>query len=104
MAVEQFEDFPFVSLSNNQRKTIGFHTNFIGTVNNGIPKDFYKFVPKTSLPGYLAFIGRIHPSKMPDWAIQSRYIVYSYLSIIWIPTNIFNIFKNIFNFLDFLFF
>lgn len=43
----------------------------MGTVYHGIPKDLLKFVEKPVGKPYLVFLGRIDPTKQPDWAIQS---------------------------------
>ena len=63
----EFDDLPFVSISNDQRRPIP-HANYAATVYHGLPKDLLhpNFAPKD---GYLAFLGRIAPEKRPDRAI-----------------------------------
>ncbi len=62
-----FDDFPLVSISNDQRRPIP-HANFAATVYHGLPKSLLRptFEPQG---GYLAFLGRIAPEKRPDRAI-----------------------------------
>lgn len=62
-----FDDFPLVSISNDQRRPIP-HANFAATIYHGLPKTFLKptFEPRGK---YLAFLGRIAPEKRPDRAI-----------------------------------
>jgi glycosyltransferase involved in cell wall biosynthesis len=62
-----FDDFPLVSISDDQRRPIP-HANFAATIYHGIPKDRLppNYAPKDS---YLAFLGRIAPEKRPDRAI-----------------------------------
>jgi glycosyltransferase involved in cell wall biosynthesis len=63
----EFDDLPFVSISNDQRRPIP-HANYAATIYHGLPKDLLhpNFAPKD---GYLAFLGRIAPEKRPDRAI-----------------------------------
>ncbi|KAF7633532.1 Glycos_transf_1 domain-containing protein [Meloidogyne graminicola] len=68
----EFNDFPLISISFDQRHHHGGHPNFIANIYHGIPSNLYKFV-KNSKAGedkYLAFLGRISPSKRPDMAIE----------------------------------
>jgi glycosyltransferase involved in cell wall biosynthesis len=62
-----FDDFPLVSISNDQRYPIP-HANFAATIYHGLPKTLLHptFEPQG---GYLAFLGRIAPEKRPDRAI-----------------------------------
>jgi glycosyltransferase involved in cell wall biosynthesis len=62
-----FDDFPLVSISDEQRRPIP-HANYAATIYHGLPKDLLhpNFVPSG---GYLAFLGRIAPEKRPDRAI-----------------------------------
>ncbi len=62
-----FDDFPLVSVSNNQRLPIP-HANFAATIHHGLPRTLLHptFEPQG---GYLAFLGRISPEKGPDKAI-----------------------------------
>ena len=62
-----FDDFPLVSVSNNQRLPIP-HANFAATIHHGLPKTLLHptFEPQGA---YLAFLGRISPEKGPDKAI-----------------------------------
>jgi glycosyltransferase involved in cell wall biosynthesis len=62
-----FDDFPLVSISNDQRRPIP-HANFVSTIYHGLPKAFLQptFEPRGE---YLAFLGRIAPEKRPDRAI-----------------------------------
>lgn len=57
----------FISISNSQRRH-GSKLNFISTVYNGIDVNQFAF---SNVPGdYLVFLGRIHPSKGPEYAIE----------------------------------
>ena len=58
--------FPLVSISDNQRTHLPF-ANWVGTVYHGMPEQLYRFSPKPQ--GYLAFLGRMSPEKVPDRAI-----------------------------------
>ncbi|MFL6621885.1 MAG: glycosyltransferase family 4 protein [Sulfurifustaceae bacterium] len=63
----EFSDVPLVSICNEQRKPIAF-ANWVATVYHGLPAEQYKFHPN---PGkYLAFLGRIHPEKRVDRAVE----------------------------------
>ena len=65
---QRFQDFPLVSISNDQRGPLpGAH--WAGTVYHGLPLELHRFVPSTD-QGYLAFLGRISPEKRPDRAIE----------------------------------
>jgi glycosyltransferase involved in cell wall biosynthesis len=62
-----FDDFPLVSISDDQRQPIP-HANFVATIYHGLPKDLLQ--PNYSVKDdYLAFLGRICPEKRPDRAI-----------------------------------
>ena len=62
-----FDDFPLVSISDNQRQPIP-QANFVDTIYHGLPDNLLTptFEPKQR---YLAFLGRISPEKRPDRAI-----------------------------------
>jgi len=63
----RFREEPFVSISDSQRK----HSpklNYVATVHNGIQVDRFTFNNKPK--NYLAFLGRIHPQKGPEYAIK----------------------------------
>jgi glycosyltransferase involved in cell wall biosynthesis len=62
-----FDDFPLVSISDDQRRPIP-RANFAATIYHGLPTDLLH--PNyASNDGYLAFLGRIAPEKRPDRAI-----------------------------------
>jgi glycosyltransferase involved in cell wall biosynthesis len=62
-----FDDFPLVSISDDQRLPIP-NANYAATIYHGLPTDFLQ--PTFSVNnGYLAFLGRIAPEKRPDRAI-----------------------------------
>jgi glycosyltransferase involved in cell wall biosynthesis len=62
-----FDDFPLVSISDDQRRPIS-SANFAATIYHGIPKELLQ--PNyTSTDRYLAFLGRVAPEKRPDRAI-----------------------------------
>ncbi|KAF7631118.1 Glycos_transf_1 domain-containing protein [Meloidogyne graminicola] len=67
----EHKEIPLVSISRDQQSHSVGKPNFIANVYHGIPIDLYKFIekPNTERP-YLAFLGRISDSKLPDWAIQ----------------------------------
>ncbi len=62
-----FDDFPLVSISDDQRRPIP-HANYAATIYHGLPKDLLQPNYGTK-DGYLAFLGRISPEKRPDRAI-----------------------------------
>ena len=62
----EFDELPFVSISDSQRRPIPW-ANWQGTVYNGIPDDLFSFRPERGK--YLAFLGRISPEKRLDRAI-----------------------------------
>ncbi len=64
----RFQDFPLVSISNDQRGPLP-EAHWAGTVYHGLPLDLHRFRPSTD-QGYLAFLGRISPEKRPDRAIE----------------------------------
>jgi glycosyltransferase involved in cell wall biosynthesis len=64
---EAFDDFPLISISDDQRRPI-CNANWIGTIHHGLPLDLLPFSAKSA--GYLAFLGRISPEKRPDRAIE----------------------------------
>jgi glycosyltransferase involved in cell wall biosynthesis len=62
-----FSDEPVVSISDSQRTPLPW-ANWLGTVYHGLPADRFGFSPQGG--DYLAFLGRIAPSKRPDLAIE----------------------------------
>ncbi len=62
-----FKNEPFISISNSQRRH-GASLHYIGTVYNGIDTERFRFNDKPQ--DYLVFLGRIHPSKGPEHAIE----------------------------------
>jgi glycosyltransferase involved in cell wall biosynthesis len=62
----RWQEFPLVSISDDQRKPLAF-ANWAGTVHHGMAADIYQ--PHVKGDGYLAFLGRISPEKRPDRAI-----------------------------------
>jgi glycosyltransferase involved in cell wall biosynthesis len=64
---ETFADVPLVSVSNAQREPLPV-PNFIDTVYHGMPERL--LLPGSGAGGYLAFLGRIAPSKGPGCAIR----------------------------------
>lgn len=65
----QFRKFPFVSISNSQRKPFKV-LNFSATVYNGIDIRQFHFNNKPK-GGYFAFLARMSPEKGPIQAIQA---------------------------------
>jgi len=63
----KFKEFPFVSISNSQRKPLSW-LNWKATVYHGLPEELYE--PSFKPGSYLAFLGRISPEKRPDRAIK----------------------------------
>ena len=61
-----YNQFPLVSISNNQRQPIPA-VNWVGTVYHGLPEELYNFYPNKGK--YLAFIGRIAEEKGVERAI-----------------------------------
>lgn len=57
----------FISISNSQRRH-GAKLRYVATVYNGIDTSRYKFNNKPD--DYLVFLGRIHPHKGPEYAIE----------------------------------
>jgi glycosyltransferase involved in cell wall biosynthesis len=64
-----FPEIPLVSISNDQRRPLPAHLNWVGTVHHGLPGDLLSFTAKPT-GDYLAFLGRISPEKRPDRAIE----------------------------------
>lgn len=58
---------PFISISNAQRRHAK-HLNYVATVYNGIDVSRFEFSSKPQ--DYLVFLGRIHPQKGPEYAIE----------------------------------
>ena len=63
----KYKDMPYVSISNAQRRNEP-QLNYIATVYNGIQVETVRYnkTPKD----YLMFLGRIHPHKGPEYAIE----------------------------------
>jgi glycosyltransferase involved in cell wall biosynthesis len=64
---DYLKDLPFVSISDSQRKNLP-QLNYVATVYNGI--DISRFAFNDKPDDYLAFLGRIHPQKGPEFAIS----------------------------------
>jgi len=63
----RFQEENFISISNTQRKH-GPKLNYVATVYNGIQVERFTFNDKPK--DYFAFLGRIHPHKGPEYAIE----------------------------------
>jgi glycosyltransferase involved in cell wall biosynthesis len=63
-----FPHMPLVSISDDQRRPMPPHVNWLATVHHGLPSSVCPFHPKGG--DYLAFLGRISPEKRPDRAIE----------------------------------
>ncbi len=63
----EFTDIPLVSISDAQRRPLA-GANWVATVHHGLPADLLPFSPRSR--DYFAFIGRIHPEKRVDRAIE----------------------------------
>ena len=64
----RFKNYPFVSISNSQRKPLP-SLNYVATVYNGIDLNQLNFNEKPK-GNHLSFLGRISPEKGPIEAIQ----------------------------------
>ena len=63
-----FPHMPLVSISDDQRRPMPAHVNWLATVYHGLPSSS---CPYNAAGGdYLAFLGRIAPEKRPDRAIE----------------------------------
>src|SRR5215203_3410177 len=63
-----FPYMPLVSISDDQRRPMPAHVNWLATVHHGLPS---VVCPYNRMGGdYLAFLGRIAPEKRPDRAIE----------------------------------
>jgi glycosyltransferase involved in cell wall biosynthesis len=62
-----YKDQPFVSISDSQRK-LAKQLNYVATVHNAI--DVAKFTFNDKPDDYLVFLGRFHPDKGPEQAIE----------------------------------
>ncbi len=68
--VPLYPGVPLVSISNHQRSGLeGLDVNWVETVYNGLDLDRYH-VARRDDAGYLAFVGRIHPEKGPELAVE----------------------------------
>jgi glycosyltransferase involved in cell wall biosynthesis len=65
--VRQFNGFPLISISNDQRAPIP-DANWVATIYHGQPDTLT--VHGAAKRDYLAFLGRISPEKRPDLAIE----------------------------------
>jgi len=65
-----YRDLPLVSISDHQRRPmVQVDLNWVGTVYNGL--DLSRYLSAERGDGdYLAFVGRIHPEKGPEEAIE----------------------------------
>jgi glycosyltransferase involved in cell wall biosynthesis len=63
-----FPHMPLVSISNDQRRPMPRHVNWLATVYHGLPSFVCPYSPAGG--EYLAFLGRIAPEKRPDRAIE----------------------------------
>jgi glycosyltransferase involved in cell wall biosynthesis len=64
----QFHDVPLVSISNAQRRPLGF-AHWMGTVYHGLAREVCPFNPAPR-GNYFAFLGRVSPEKGLDRAIE----------------------------------
>jgi glycosyltransferase involved in cell wall biosynthesis len=64
---DEFNDIPFVSISDAQRKPLP-QARWLATVHHGVPASHLYFNARPS--GYFAFVGRISPEKRVDRAIE----------------------------------
>ncbi len=63
----EFPEAPLVSISDDQRRPLPW-ANWRATIHHGLPRDLLTFRER---PGdYLAFLGRLSPSKRPDLAVE----------------------------------
>jgi glycosyltransferase involved in cell wall biosynthesis len=65
--VRRFPGAPFVSISDNQRKSLS-EANWLGTVYHGLPADSLRPVFKSG--SYLSFLGRLSKEKGPEAAMR----------------------------------
>lgn len=66
-----YRDVPLVSISDAQRHVLdGVPLRWAATIHNGLPLDRYLEEPRPAGGDYLAFIGRLHPEKRPDLAVE----------------------------------
>jgi len=63
-----FPHMPLVSISDDQRRPMPPHVNWLATVYHGLPSSVCPFHPRGG--DYLAFLGRISQEKRPDRAIE----------------------------------
>jgi glycosyltransferase involved in cell wall biosynthesis len=63
-----FPHMPLISISDDQRRPMPAHVNWLSTIYHGLPSTS---CPYNAAGGdYLAFLGRIAPEKRPDRAIE----------------------------------
>jgi len=63
-----FPHMPLVSISDDQRRPMPPHVNWLATIYHGLPSSSCRSNRKGG--DYLAFLGRIAPEKRPDRAIE----------------------------------
>src|SRR5215212_2987088 len=63
-----FPHMPLVSISDDQRRPMPPHVNWLATVYHGLPSSVCPYHQRGG--DYLAFLGRIAPEKRPDRAIE----------------------------------
>ncbi len=63
-----FPHMPRISISDDQRRPVPTHVNWLGTIYHGLPSSSCPHNPAGG--DYLAFLGRIAPEKRPDRAIE----------------------------------
>jgi glycosyltransferase involved in cell wall biosynthesis len=66
----RYANHNFISISDSQRRGGPAALNYVRTVYNGIDPDQYEFRRLPENPPYLAFVGRMAPSKGPHLAIE----------------------------------
>jgi len=69
LVYKQFKEYPFVSISNSQRRPLP-QLNFVATIYHGIDINQFEFNEKPK-GDYFAFLGRMSPEKGPIEAIKA---------------------------------
>jgi glycosyltransferase involved in cell wall biosynthesis len=64
----RFNRMPLVSISDDQRRPMPHHVNWLATIHHGLGGGLCPYHPDGG--EYLAFLGRISPEKRPDRAIE----------------------------------